>query len=718
MVIPPLTRKRASGRQNSAYRLAQYIKPHFVVGFYVPRDPSSDEDFTWPIREDRLQISMKRFRVPLSIIVGASVGLLGMLGLLAGLFDTAGSRITDRFFLPRNADPSAVIVAIDDASLGRIGRWPWPRTVHAVLIDRLRESGAKVVALDVNFPEASDLISDTALATSIKNAGNIVLPVELDFIVQGNALVFDSKNTVQPIASIQAESKAAGFSNIPLDSDGVARRTPIRSQGLDGSEVASFAYEAARLAGTAPEIASIPLDRSGRMLINFPGSPRKSFPSISAADVIQDRVDVSRLKDKIVFVGATARDLHDQQNVATSFGDPMSGVEIHASVYDTLVQRKWLVPISLWIQGLLLLLAGLFLGLLVPRVKARTSAVAAFVIWFGWIIVAFYLFDRGYVLDIVWISLVVLFGYMGLLLERWLEADAQRRQIRSAFTRYVSPSVVEQLVREPERLKLGGDRRIMSVLFSDLRGFTTLSEGLTPEKLVGVLNTYLNEMTNIVFEEGGVLDKYIGDAVMAFWNAPLDQADHAVRSVRTAVRMCKKLEQMNQEGAFPKGIELKVGVGVNTGDMVVGNIGADIRYDYTVIGDSVNLASRTESLCKEYGVLIIITKNTRDMLDESFVTRELDSVAVKGKKEPVRIYQVLGMVGEVKDEDMKFAKQYEAALNNYYAQKFADAADACGRLLATKPDDLTTQHLLERCYLYQETPPPADWDGAWIMKKK
>ena len=231
---------------------------------------------------------MKRFRIALPVIVGLSVGFVGMLGLLAGLFDTVGSRVTDRFFLPRTADPSAIIVAIDDASLGRIGRWPWPRSVHAQLIDRLREAGAKVIALDVNFPEPSDTAADTALATSLKSAGNVVLPVELDFVVRGNTLVFDSKNTVQPIALIQAESKAAGFSNIPLDTDGVARRLPTQSQGLDGSQVVPFAYETARLAGRAPEIASIPLDRSGRMLINFPASPRKAFPIVSAADVIQD----------------------------------------------------------------------------------------------------------------------------------------------------------------------------------------------------------------------------------------------------------------------------------------------------------------------------------------------------------------------------------------------------------------------------------------------
>lgn len=659
-----------------------------------------------------------RTRLSLSLLVGLGVGLLGMLGLLAGIFDTAGSRVTDRFFLPRQADASAVIVAIDDASLGRIGRWPWPRSVHAQLIDKLKTAGATVVALDVNFPEPSDATADTALANSLKQAGNVVLPVELDFVSQGGKLAFDSRNTVQPIASIQAQGKSAGFSNVPLDGDGVARRIPLTAQGLDGSQVLPFAYEAALLAGRAPKIEAVPLDRAGRMLINFPAAPRKAFPMISAADILQDRADMTRVKDKVVFIGATARDLHDQQNVATSFGDPMSGVEIHASVFDTIVQQKWLRPVSPWIQGLLLVITGLLLGLLVQRVKARTSALVAFIIWFGWILTAFFLFDRGFVLDIVWITLVILFGYMGLLLERWFESDAQRKQIRAAFSRYVSPSVVEQLVNEPERLKLGGERRRMSVLFSDLRGFTTLSEGLTPEQLVDVLNTYLNEMTNIVFEEGGVLDKYIGDAVMAFWNAPLDQDDHAVRSVRTAVRMRDKLEQMNRDGVFPKGIELKVGVGVNTGDMVVGNIGADVRYDYTVIGDSVNLASRTEGLCKEYGVQIIVTKKTLDKLDDRFVTRELDSVAVKGKKEPVRIYQVLGMSGEVEDDRLKFAKRYEVALDHYYNRRFDQAAVECEALLALNPDDLSTEHLLERCHIYQESPPPADWNGAWVMTKK
>lgn len=661
---------------------------------------------------------MKRLSVRWPLLIGSGIGLLAALGLIAGVFDTWGSRVTDRFFLPRTADTSAVIVAIDDASLSKIGRWPWPRNVHAELIDKLKALGAKVIALDVNFPEPSNTADDHALSVSIKNAGNVVLPIELSFVGAGGDREFDSKNTVQPIAEIESAARAAGFSNTPLDEDSIVRRVPLSARGLDGSHVPSFSYEAARLMDRAPSPEEIPRDRQGNLLVNYPGEPRRAFPIIAAADILQDKVRTSDIAGKAVFIGATARDLHDQQNVATSYGDPMSGVEIHASIYDTLVSHAWLAPVSPWIQGALVLVIGLMLGALVPWLRPRWSFLSALGIWIGWLLSAFLLFDKGQVLDIVWITFVIFFGYAALILERWLETDAQRRQLRSAFSRYVSPSVVDHLIREPAKLKLGGERRTMSVLFSDLRGFTSLSEGLTPEALVDVLNTYLNEMTNIVFEEGGVLDKYIGDAVMAFWNAPFDQSDHAARSVRTAIRMRDTLEEMNRKGVFPKGIELKVGVGINTGDMVVGNIGAEVRYDYTVIGDSVNLASRTEGLCKEYGVLIIITKNTRDSLGSDFITRELDSVAVKGKKEPVKIYEVLGEEGKVSSDRSSFAKKYEAALADYYGRRFDEAAKACEELLVLKSDDLTTQHLLERCHIYKETPPPADWNGAWVMTKK
>ena len=241
---------------------------------------------------------------------------------------------------------------------------------------------------------------------------------------------------------------------------------------------------------------------------------------------------------------------------------------------------------------------------------------------------------------------------------------------------------------------------------------------MEPEALVELLNTYLNEMTDIVFEEGGVLDKYIGDAVMAFWNAPFDQSDHAMRSVRTAIRMRDRLEEMNRGGRFAKGVKLKVGIGINTGDMVVGNIGGERRYDYTVIGDSVNLASRTEGLCKEYGAQIIITEHTRSECDDTIVTRQLDKVAVKGKQKPVAMYEVMGLASNVDDAKQKLASKFNEAIQCYFERNFEKATNLCDEILSVWPEDIPSKNLKERCEIYKMNPPPADWNGAWIMKKK
>jgi adenylate cyclase len=480
----------------------------------------------------------------------------------------------------------------------------------------------------------------------------------------------------------------------------------------------AFAYELASEFLGAAGMPVIPSDGRGYLYVRYPNAPRQAFTTVSAADVIQDKADLRVFKDALVLVGATASDLHDQQYTPTSDQQPMSGVEIHASLVDTILGRHWLVPLAPWLAAMLLVAAGVFLGLLVPFVRARVSATVAVLVWIGWCIGAFFAFDRGLLVDILWPSLVLVFAYVAIVGERWADTEHHRREVRQAFSRYVSPSVVEALLKDPSKLKLGGERRRMTVLFSDLRGFTTLSEGLAPEKLVEVLNRYLHAMTEIVFEEGGVLDKYIGDAVMAFWNAPFDQADHATRGLRTAVRMKKKLKEMNETGAFPKGITLKVGVGLNAGEMVVGNIGGEQRYDYTVIGDSVNLASRTESLCKEYGAEILITENVFNELKGEFLLRKLDKVAVKGKKEPILLYQVFGMKDDVTPALAERISGFEEALAAYFGRRFEDAIGLCQTLLAATPDDVAVQHLLERCQMYRETPPSAEWDGTWVMTKK
>ncbi len=661
---------------------------------------------------------MKLFEKRLSFSIGVLFAVLASLGLMIGIFDTASSAASDRFFLPREASKEVLLVVIDDESLNRIGRWPWDRSLHAKLIKTLSDAGAGAIAFDVNFPEASTASEDAALADAIGRAENVILPVELSFIPGRDGQSFNEKRVVASIQEIQNQAAVSGFSNTPLDADSIVRRVPLSAEGGDGSRVYGFAYEVARFADKAPTIQSIPLDRNGRMIINFPNTPGNAFKTVSAADVIDGKVDMGIIKNKIVFIGSTARDLHDEQSVPTSAGNPMSGVEIHASIYDTLSQRAYLREVGRLMHVLLFLLVGIALGLLVPRTRARTSLLITIGIYVVWLITAFILFDMGWVLDIIWVGILLVFCYLGLLLERWISTEKERKKTRDVFSRYVSANVVESIMENIEDLKLGGARRNMTVLFSDLRGFTSLSEGMRPEELVQILNRYLHEMTDIVFDEGGVLDKYIGDAVMAFWNAPFDQPDHAMRTVRAAIKMKDKLREMNEKKVFGEHIELHVGIGMNTGEMVVGNIGGERRYDFTVIGDSVNMASRTEGLCKPYGVEIIVTEYTKAELDHSFTFRKLDRVAVKGKKEPIRIYEVLGFASNVSDAEKQFALTYEEALEAYFKRQFENARKICRELLKEKPTDTATKQLLERAETCIETPPSNDWNGVWILTSK
>ena len=652
------------------------------------------------------------------LIVGTAVGTLCAALFLIGVLDSWSARATDRLFLPHPADQSISIVAIDDPSILQIGRWPWPRSVHADLIRRLSDAGAKVIAYDVNFPEASDAQNDEALVSALKEAGTVVLPVELTLTWSGGGLLYEPGRILAPISSIASAAKTTGHTNTPPDSDGVVRALPLFASTVNRPDsVPSFSAEVARLAGQEALLREAPRDGNGLMRIAFANVPFKAFKTFSAVDILRDRADVSSVKGGVVFVGATAADLHDALLVPTSGGVPMPGVEIHASVYDTLVGRHWLRAVPSGIPALFLVFLGLLVSLVASRLRARVSLPLVLVIWIALLLSGFFLFDRGYVFDFVWPTLALFFSYGFVTLERRINADRERRQLKLVLSQYVSPSVVASILNDPSTLKLGGERKRMTVLFSDIRGFTTISEGMGPDRLVQVLNVYLNRMTDIVFEHQGVLDKYIGDAVMAFWNAPFDQPDHALRAVTTALHMRDALAEMNRDKAFGD-IDLKIGIGINTGDMVVGNVGGTARFDYTVIGDNVNLGSRLEGLTKEYGIQTLITEATRDELKEAILTRRLDKVAVKGKNEPVVIYEAMELSAKAGKVLKRLAADFEAALQAYFARDFSGAATACDAILSKYPEDGPSKTLKERSVHFQQDPPPDDWVGTWVYTKK
>ncbi|MBD3304282.1 hypothetical protein GF343_03985 [Candidatus Woesearchaeota archaeon] len=294
-----------------------------------------------------------------------------------------------------------------------------------------------------------------------------------------------------------------------------------------------------------------------------------------------------------------------------------------------------------------------------------------------------------------------------------LNRKKSKIQIVKAFNKYVSPAVLGEILKDPEKIKLGGDRREITVFFSDIRGFTSISEGLTPEQLVHVLNEYLTAMTDIIMKHQGVVDKYIGDAIMAFWGAPLSQPDHAKLACSTSLDMIKELavlrERWKKEG-FP---EIRIGIGLNTGNAVIGNMGSYERFDNTAMGDTINLGSRLEGLTKQYGAEIIISEFTQKEIKNSFVTRKLDLVAVKGKKKPIFIYELVCRKEEITKKQKEKIESYEKGLELYLKRKFTEAIKEF-----KKTDDFAAKEFIERCKEFKNSPPPKDWTGVWVMKKK
>ncbi len=650
------------------------------------------------------------------LLTGLVIGLLSAVALSLGILDTWSKRVSDRLYLPYTADERIVIAAIDDASMARLGRWPWDRSVHAELIAKIADAGALAIGYDVNFPEPQDEENDTALANAIKKAGNVVLPVELELLLLKNQET-RAKLILPSIPSIASAAGGIGHTNTPQDADGVVRKVPLTAILPDGSSVPAFSYRVLEMAGMPVSLAQ-GTDASNRLLVHYPDAPGLAFPIFSAADIMDKASVRAELKNKIVFVGATAPNLHDYQRVPTSITLPMSGVEVHASMAATLLQQKYLHEMPKAIMALWIILIGALTGLLIAFIRVRWSVPLTIVLWLASVIAAFICFDKGWIVDILWITIAFVLSFAGVVLERRIASERQKRELRLAFSHYVSSSVVDSILQNPAKLQLGGVRKNMTVLFSDVRGFTTMSEGLKPEELVHIMNTYLTRMTDIVFKHEGVLDKYIGDAVMAFWNAPFDQDDHAKRAVDTALEMLYELKQMNQEKLFGD-FELKIGVGINTGDMVVGNMGSHNRFDYTVIGDSVNLGSRMEGLTKQYGIALLISESVKEQLPkDEYLIRPIDLVAVKGKNKPVKMYEVLKKTVDAADSEKYLVKTYTEALQAYFAKDFLTAAQLVESLISQFPEDGPSKTLKERILYFQKDPPPSDWDGAWVMKTK
>lgn len=592
----------------------------------------------WRGWREKLGRSQRLRALSLALIVGLAVAplhqLAGMRMVEGRLFD-ALSTIAP----PTPERPGAIIVAIDEPSFAEIGeRWPWSRALHARLLTSLRRAGASVIGLDVLFSEPSDPAADAALAAA---AGpETVLAADLETIALDQGM---QVSRIDPLPAFRAGGAVSGLVSVDPDGDGVLRRMPVVEDG--------FGAVALRRAGFAAR----PVPDGA--LLQYAGGPR-SYPTISYYQALEPErfLPPGLLEGKVVLVGLSLKTAPKVESGApdafatpftASTGQLTAGVEIHATVLDNLRHGLWIVPIG----GGWVMAAALALGLAaaLPFGRQRTSWRTGVVAALGFAVIlggSFLLLRFGR----VWFAPVTpALAWLGVFGARFGVDYALERRLRAAvseaFSRYVSPALVEELARNPAALKLGGERRVLSVLFCDVRGFTGLSERLKddPERLTLVINRLLDALSAQVLDARGTIDKYMGDCVMAFWNAPLPEPDHALHAVRAALAMSTTVVRLNAElEAEGAGLPpLAVGVGVNTGACVVGNIGSRWRYDYSVLGDTVNLASRLEGQTKDYGVALILGPGTADAVRGEFVLIELDRIAVRGRSEATAVYTVL-----------------------------------------------------------------------------
>ena len=550
---------------------------------------------------------------------------------------------------------------------------------------------------------------------------------------------------IEPNLRIFAEAaKSYGAFNFDADNDGTFRKATLIFHYLGSSEdqadegfYPSLDIQMARIFLGAddqqtklwfningPELLELGAkkihpDVAGRVLINYAG-PANTFPYYSLVDVAEGATPPNTFKDKIVVVGATATAVGDMRPIPFT-KESYPGVEIHANVLDNILHDRFLKRgineelTDFWV----LLFCGLVMGFLFVVSRPAISTLLFVIAVIGFLGFVYHAFSA----DGRWLSLVLpfstlSFNYLGVVSYRVLFEEKEKRKVRGAFSQYVAPGYIAEILKDPGRLQLGGEEVELTVMFSDIRSFTTISEGLTPPALVELLNEYLTKMTDIVIENRGTLDKYIGDALMAFWGRPyLDLPDHAIWACRAALAMKQGLKQLNEGWAAQSKPPLRVGIGINTGPMMVGNMGSKLRFNYTVMGDHVNLGSRIEGLTKEYGTQILLTEFTHQKIGQQFLTRELDLIRVKGKKQPVAVYELLGLASDhARYEDL--LGNFAMGLAKYKAGEWHEALPIFEKLAERYPDDGPTKLFVKRCHTFLSEAPEGVWDGVFTMTTK
>lgn len=634
-----------------------------------------------------------------------------------------------------NPSKDIVVVAIDEKSLDKLGPLTqWKRSLYASAIEILNSKGASAIGVDITFPDRSlhGPADDDLLASTLKTADNVIMAGRY-FFEQGE------RQFELPNENLKLRADNIGWINVGLDRDGFVRQIPIYTQkGIDSIE--AFSLSIARKHLKFPFIKSLILDGDYKygpgidipvitkvdkakdeavhlMYINYSAEPGK-FTRMSFSDLLSG-INVDRagnmvdFKDKIVLIGPTAIDLQDHYLSPVSSGIKMPGVEIHANNIQTIVEKQFLRDqsrSSLWLMLLLVVAVNMAIF---ARLKVRYAIPLFLLETFGFMVAGIIAYESLIFLNVVYPGLALTLTFVGTYLLRFILEQKDRKFIEGAFGHYVNKSVVKKILKDPKSLELGGEKKEMTIFFSDIANFTTISENLDPGELVHFLNGYLQDMTQVVLEQEGTLDKYEGDAIMAFWNAPVEVEDHAKKACHAALNQQKRMAELRKQWKAEGKPEMHIRIGINTGEAVAGNMGSEDRFDYTVMGDDVNLASRLEGINKQYGTEVMLSEETYNKINGDFVCRELDLIRVKGKKKPVRIYELVGLQTEVSTEDKKKVETYEKALNLYREKKFEEAKKIFEGL-----EDMASKVFVDRCSKFLNIPPSDNWDGVFTFTSK
>lgn len=696
------------------------------------------------------------------IIIFLGMTLLSALMHYLGTFEELNKKLSHALYEEREISDEIIIVGIDEKTLqapqdGGLGKMSaWPREYMASAITKLRAGGAHSMFLDITYREPTDFITLTDVAKTVLDSdtlsevgSNLASYLEgthpQDVIFQealgpdvfmlklsssnpelkdgilhvegGNGSYKDFTALAETAFSNSApEGNEHAIYQLPVGFQvngefeelmglKIARDYLYRNQNTEGE------FNADRSIYAFDDTRQIPVER-GQMLVNY-AAPSYSFPLISFTELVRGELPADLVEDKIILIGGTASILQDRHFTPIDSNVPMPGIEIQANVIQSILESDFLKQQGLvgFIAGSgIYTLIGTVIFLFLPFYLAALGFVlllASFPFFAQW------QFNSGVIVDLIWPMVALLFAYFAVMAYRNATEFKERRKLKQAFGHYVSPEVVNEISKNPDSLKLGGERREITVLFVDIENFTSLSEGLEPQKVVALMNQYFDGLTSVIMSHGGTVDKFEGDAIMVLFGAPLATQDHGLKACLTALALREKINELNAKSGF----NLNIRVGMATGEAVVGNMGSAQRFDYTAMGDTVNTASRLESGNKFYKTRIMTNEGTMNAAQGKIIFRRIDRVRLKGKSEAVDIYEVMGLHEGLSDQGQAMLDTWHQALEYYRNQDWDNAEARIKNILKTMPEDGPAQSYLKRIADLRANPPQG-WDGTWTFESK